>query len=59
MIEQPHPKVRPEDSASDVGTALCRSWANALTQTDLEFQRDELQIETKKFKCNSCKPNVN
>ena len=63
MINQPYPVVQPEDSASNVGTALSRSSAIALTQIDLELQREELQIEAQKFKrkCkrNSCKPNVN
>ena len=47
-IEQPHSEVQPEDSVSNVGTALCRSSASALTQIDLELQREELQIEAKK-----------
>ena len=48
IIEQPHSEVQPEDSVSNVGTALSRSSASALTQIDLELQREELQIEAKK-----------
>ena len=48
IIEQPHSEVQPEDSVSNVGTAISRSSASALTQIDLELQREELQIEAKK-----------
>ena len=48
MVEQPHSKVKPEDRLSNVGTALSRSSASALTQIDSEIQREELQIEAKK-----------
>ena len=48
IIEQPHCKVQPEDSVSDVDTALSRSSASVLTQIELELQREELQIEAKK-----------
>ena len=48
ILEQPHSEVQPEDSVSNVGTALSRSSANALTQIDLELQREELQVEAKK-----------
>ena len=48
IIEQPHSEVQLEDSVSNVGTALSRSSASALTQIDLELQREELQIEAKK-----------
>ena len=37
IIEQPHSEVQPEDSVSNVGTALCRSAASALTQIDLKL----------------------
>ena len=48
ILEQPHSEVQPENSMSNVGTALSRSSANALIQIDLELQREELQIEAKK-----------
>ena len=48
ILEQPDSEVQPEDSVSNVGTALSRSSANALIQIDLELQREELQIEAKK-----------
>ena len=48
ILEQPHSEVQPEDSVSNVGTALSRSSANALIQIDLELKREELQIEAKK-----------
>ena len=48
IIEQPHSQVQPEDSVSNVGTALSTSSASALTKIDLELQREELQIEAKK-----------
>ena len=48
ILEQPHSEMQPEDSLSNVGTALSRSSANALIQIDLELQREELQIEAKK-----------
>ena len=48
IIEQPHFEVQPENSVSNVGTALSRSCASALIQIDLELQREELQIEAKK-----------
>ena len=48
IIEQPHSEVQPEDSVFNVGTALSRSSASALTQIDLELQREQLQIEAEK-----------
>ena len=48
ILEQSHSEVQPEDSVSNVGTALSRSSANALIQIDLELQREELHIEAKK-----------
>ena len=47
VIEQPNSEAQPEDSVSNVGTALSRSSASALTQIDLELQQAELQIEAK------------
>ena len=38
ILEQPHSEVQPEDSVSNVGTALSRSSANALIQINLELQ---------------------
>ena len=48
MVEQPHSKAQPEDSVSNAGTVLSKSSACALTQVDLELQREQLQIEAKK-----------
>ena len=48
IVEQAHSEVQPEDSVSNEGTALSRSSASALTQIDLELQREELRIEAKK-----------
>ena len=38
IIQQPHFEVQPEDSVSNVGTALFRSSAGALALIDLELQ---------------------
>ena len=48
IVEQSHSEVQPEDSLSNVGTALSESSASALSQIDLELQREELQIESQK-----------